>query len=163
MGKKISIITAISILIIILSCTFSFATSQSGVVGNIYDDASNMIMDDGRAIGNTFEDGAEMINNGATMVENMMENEGNMLTNGVNEGRQTLNDIGGDAKNTTETMTDSGVFSGNNLSDYKFLGMNLSVWLWIALIIIIIIVIVLICRYMQNHENNDNNDDDDNE
>ena len=158
MNKKILIITAISIFTLCLLCNFSFATENSGVVGNIVSDATNVVKNGGQMVGNAVEGGAEMINDGTNMLEDSMTKEGNMIENGVTD-TQTLNDIGGDAKNATDTMTDNGVLSGNSLSRYKFLGINLSVWLWIVLIIIIIVVIILICRYMQKHEGNDDEDD----
>lgn len=158
MNKKMLIITAISLFIFGLLSTFSFATENSGVVGNVAGDAVNTVVDGGQMVGNAVEDGADMINDGANMIDDSMAREGNMIENGVTNS-QTLNDIGGDAKNATETMTTDGLLSGNNLSGSQFLGINLSVWLWIILIIIIIVVIILICKYMQNHDENNDEDD----
>ena len=141
MKKKALIITAISILVIVFFSTFSFATSDDGIVGNVVEGAGNMARDAGEMVANVAEDGMDMIDNGAEMIENGVDSQG-------------LNDIGGDAKNATETMTDNGLLSGN-----QFLGMKVSVWLWIILIIIIIVVIVLICKYMQKHDDQDNDDD----
>ena len=157
MTKKVLIITAISIFIFGLLSTFSFATEDSGVVGNVVSDATNVVQDGGQMVGNAVKDGADMVSDGVNMIDDTMTTEGNMIENGVNS--QTLNDMGGDAKNATETMTTDGLLSGNSLSENKILGISLSVWLWIILIIIIIVVIILICKYMQ--KNDDNNDVDD--
>ncbi len=157
MTKKVLIITAISIFIFGLLSTFSFATEDSGVVGNVVSDAANVVEDGGQMVGNAVKDGADMVSNGVNMIDDTMTTEGNMIENGVNS--QTLNDMGGDAKNATDTMTTDGLLSGNSLSENKILGISLSVWLWIILIIIIIVVIILICKYMQ--KNDDNNDVDD--
>ncbi len=157
MNKKVLIITAISIFIFGLLSTFSFATENGGVVGNVVSDATNVVEDGSQMVGNVVKDGADMVSDGVNMVDNTMATEGNMIENGVNS--QTLNDMGGDAKNATETMTTDGLLSGNNLSENKFLGINLSVWLWIILIVIIIVIIILICKYMQNHDEDNNEDD----
>lgn len=165
MSKKMSIIAAISILLICLISNFSFATSgNGGVVGNAYDDATSAINDGGQMVGNAAADGARMVGNvvddGADMVQNGMNDLEGGAMDGERDATQTVNEVGGDAKNATQTMTDQNVLSGGFMSGGQFLGINSSVWLWIIIIIIIIVVIVLICRYMQNHDNdNDNNDD----
>ena len=162
MKKKALIITAISILVIVFFSTFSFATSDDGIVGNVVEGAGNMARDAGEMVANVAEDGMDMIDNGAEMIENGVDSQGNTMSNGM-VNSQTLNDIGGDAKNATDTMTDRGVLDGNAMSANGFLGMNNSVWLWIILIIIIIAVIVFICKYMQKNDNNNLDDDDDDE
>ena len=162
MKKKALIITAISILIICLISTFSFATQEGGVVGNVVDDAGDMARNAGEMVSNVAEDGMDMIEDGANMVGEGITDGANTMSNGM-VNSQTLNDIGGDAKNATDTMTDRGVLDGNAMSANGFLGMNNSVWLWIILIIIIIAVIVFICKYMQKNDNNNLDDDDDDE
>ena len=169
MNKKMLIITAISIFILCSLCTFSFATERSGVVGNVASDAAGVVENGGQMVGNAVENGGQMIGNaveggtdmikdGANIVDDTMTGEGNMIENGVTTGSQALNDIGGDAKNATETMTTDGLLTGNNLSGQEFLGVNLSTWLWIIVIIIIIVVIVLICKYMQKHDDNEDDE-----
>ena len=164
MHKKMSIIATISILIICLISSFVFATSGDSMLTNAVDDTANVINDGGQMVGNVIEDGGAMVGNvardGAEMMSENMVNGNTAIANGIIDS-QTIDDVGGDAKNAVETMTTGNILSGNSMSNYKILGLNLSVWMWIILIIIIIVVIVLICKYMQDHD--DNNDDDDDE
>ena len=115
MKKKALIITAISILIICLISTFSFATQDSGIAGDIVEGAGNMARDAGEMVGNVAEDGLDMVEGGANMIGKVMTDDNNTMSNGI-VNSQTLNDIGGDAKNATETMTDRGVLDGNAMS-----------------------------------------------
>ncbi len=170
MRKKMLVIATITILTICLISSFVFATSEGtmmrsttnaiddggAVVGNTVEGAGdvvgNVVNDGGAMIGNAVEDGTEMIS------DNMVDGN-TAIANGVIDS-QTIENVGGDAKNAVDTMTTGNVLSGNSLSNYSILGVNLSVWMWIIIIIIIIVVIVLICNYMKQHNDNDYNDDD---
>ena len=170
MYKKMSIIATISILILCLISSIAFATS--GTVTDGMDDASNSLQNDGRMVGNMVQDDGQIAGNIArdgadavgdavedgynTLTQNMMD-ENTPVANGIIDS-QTLNDVGEDAKNATDTMTTDNVLTNNNMLSGEFLGISLSVWMWILLIIIIVAVIIIVCKYMKDHD--DYKDDD---
>ena len=160
MRKKMSIIATLTILAICLISSFVYAQSGDSMVRDATDGTANAINDGGQMIGNAVENGGDMIGNvisdGGAMVGNAVDSGTNMIdgntpiSNGIIDS-QTIENVGGDAKNAVDTMTTANV----SMSNISFLGINLSVWMWIVLIIIIIVVIVLICKYMKEHDNND--------